>query len=268
MAYTHCVGFHENGSVPQVIGLYNWPLLWLRLFPGADWKTVIECCWLAGSLWAAWAPASRPARVAACVGVSQYAIYLSPILGAVLNTWMLCSVALVFFSMEPGASRLVRQKDLLAFGAAQAIVALTYTMTGVSKILVALHPRSVSLLAPSGLTRMIAWLHFHGHAGSMGLWLIAHPNAGWLGAVATVLVETLALPLALYPRFNRIQGWALIAFHCGVYLGTGISFEEDILLLLLLFVSSPWSLVHLERSGGFISRIGRVRRSGAAKRSA
>ena len=109
----------------------------------------------------------------------------------------------------------------------------------------------------------------------LGDWLARNPLPGWVLFNGTMYLEAFALVAAFRPRLHRVWGMGLIVFHLGTQVAMGFSFEQNIVLVGLLLVCSPWApetvrvgevLGDLPGVRFVLARFGRGRVSGRRRR--
>jgi hypothetical protein len=64
---------------------------------------------------------------------------------------------------------------------------------------------------------------------------------GWALFVGTMYLEAASVIIVFRPRLHRLWGLGLIAFHVGTQLAMGFTFPENIVLVGLFLVFSPWT---------------------------
>lgn len=225
-----------------------WPVCWLTAVPLRAGMLGILAGYLAGAFLGAVFPGQRIARALAFVGLIEF-VALDNSFGKIshhYHLWVLTAFLLVFLPPLPARTpaRGTRQRFLLVFWACQAIVLLTYSMSGVGKLggaIVQICQGQPSILAPNGLASVIADRLLQTNSGSwLGGWLIAHPWAGWPLLLTSIYLEMFAVWVAFRPALHRWWAAGLILFHIGVYLSMTITFTQTVLLLGLLLLASPF----------------------------
>ncbi len=224
-----------------------WPVCWLNAVPLRVGRVGILAGYLVAAFLGAIFPERRWARALVFAGLFEFA-GLDNSFGKISHNyhlWVLTAFWLVFLPNAPArsAGRAVRQRFLLIFWVCQAIVLLTYTMSGVGKIGGAIYQIGAgqnNLFLPTGLASIIADRLLQTNSSSwLGPWLLAHPWFGWPLGLVAVYVELFAFWAAFRPALQRWWGSGLILFHIGVYLLLGITFTQTILLVGLLLLAAP-----------------------------
>jgi hypothetical protein len=224
-----------------------WPVGWLNVVPLRAGILGILMAYLGAAFLGAIFPARRWARTLVFAGLLEFAA-LDNSFGKISHNyhlWVLTAFLLVFLprGVSRTADRTTRQRFSLIFWSCQAIVLLTYTMSGVGKIggaIYQLWAGQNNLFAPTGLASIVADRLLQTNSSSwLGPWLLAHSWFGWpLGLVALYL-ELFAFWAAFRPALQRWWATGLIVFHIGVYLLLGITFNQTVLLVGLLFFTTP-----------------------------
>jgi hypothetical protein len=75
----------------------------------------------------------------------------------------------------------------------------------------------------------------------LGHFFVHHEIIGWALYIGTMYLEGASVLIAFRPRLHRVWGVGLILFHFATQLTMGFSFPENVALLGLLFVCSPFT---------------------------
>lgn len=260
-----------------------WPLFWIKGVSLPIGIRAVLVLFVIGSLAAAWRPEKRAYRILAFLGVLE-SMALDNSFGKInnhLHLWTAVAFILIFLP----SARTYRQPSPVSaaaavrvFWGAQALILLTYTMSGIAKLLgaaVQLYRGDAHyLFSFDALARHISdRLLQTGERSLVGPWMIDHPYLSWPLLPAAVYLETFALWAAFRPTLHRTWGLSLIIMHIGIMLAMNITFSHSILLLALFFLASPFAmekfslekwvgdlplfgpfLVALRASGGFIRK--------------
>jgi hypothetical protein len=100
-----------------------------------------------------------------------------------------------------------------------------------------IHPLQID-----GFSRIVAerLLQTNSHS-VLGQWIIAHPWSGWLLFPGAIYLQTTSLIAACRPSLHQPWGVALILFHVGNALILTIYFPQNVFLLGLFFLLSPFA---------------------------
>ena len=161
---------------------------------------------------------------------------------------LLLTFVLIFLppggSSRPTPTRSVRTATLLVFSGCQALIMLTYSMSGMWKVGGVVQQAlegEVTYLAPTGLARQVAAkLLSDESAGLLGPWLIEHAWVGWPPMIAALYLELFALWAVPRPSLHRGWGLGLILLHVATHLTMGVGFPQNPLWLALFLVLSPF----------------------------
>jgi hypothetical protein len=237
-----------------------WPVSWLNGVPLRFGILGILVGYVTVAFLGAIFPAKRWARALVFVGLLEFAA-LDNSFGKISHNyhlWVLTAFWLIFLPKMPtcATDRATRQRFLLVFWSCQAIVLLTYTMSGVGKIDGAIYQICAgqnNLFMPTGVATIVADRLLQTNSNSwLGPWLLAHPWFGWPLGLAAMYLELFAFWAAFRPILKRWWAAGLILFHIGVYLLMGITFNQTVLLVGLLFLTAP--LYEREQGGGAIMK--------------
>jgi predicted DCC family thiol-disulfide oxidoreductase YuxK len=233
-----------------------WPLAWIHFVPTLPGIHFVLLLFVFGPLAAAWNPQSVFFRGLAFLGCLE-GMALDNSFGKINGHLHLWTVVAFFFLFLPSAKQLNQVTGPLTavrlFWGAQTFVLLTYSMSGISKILGMMLQLSRhqyhTFLSHDGLARFIAdRLMQTGERSLFGPWLIDHPWVGWPLHLGAIYLETFAFVIAFRPALQRSWVLGLVLMHIGIFLTMNVTFATSILILALLFASSPLA------PGPFISK--------------
>lgn len=227
-----------------------WPAAWARHEGPGFAVPFVSLLFVLGSFCAALWPGRRWARAAACVGLWEYVAVLASYANLFPPFHQWCAVAFVFVFLpdrwdEPGAGAEKKERALLLIWAALALFLLTYSMSGLSKVLMASWQTlqgQASVFHPAGVTRMLeVFVKESGHLGPLGERLHRAP-AAYVGlSLLVTLAQLASLGAAWRPSLHRAAGAAVILFHVATYLSLGIFFKQSVMLAALLLLASPFA---------------------------
>jgi hypothetical protein len=224
-----------------------WPVYWLRMVPLQAGVLGILIGYLVAALLGAFFSHRRWARSLAFLGLLEF-VAMDNSFGKINHAhhlWVLTTFLLMFLPNVGDAARdrATRQRFLTVFWACQAITLLTYTMSGLGKVVGAVYQACAgqnNILMPSGLATLIASrLLQTGSTSWWGPWLITHPWYGWPLGLASIYLELFAFWIAFRPSLLRWWAAGLILFHIVVFLCMAVGFIPVVLLLGLLFLAAP-----------------------------
>lgn len=245
--------FGDLFAWPEILGRTGleprWPVFWLRWVDTGGGIAFILWLHLAGGLLAVALCRFRAARIAVFVTLLEF-LALRYSVGPVNHgdhLGLLLSFVLIFlpagWHAYPTASRPVRAATLLVVSGCQAMIALTYSMSGLWKALGVVEQvlrGEVHYLAPQGLAQQVAAkLLSGGGVGPLGPWLIDHAWVGWPLMIAALYLELFALWAVPRPSLHQAWGLGLILLHVSTFLTMGVGFAQNVLWLALFFVLSP-----------------------------
>lgn len=138
-----------------------------------------------------------------------------------------------------------RQQLLTILFAAQAMVMLFYSMSGAWKIYTAInqiqagqihafHPYALAYLTADRLLQTST-------PTMLGAQIIEYPILGWPLHISAIYIELFAVVAAFRPTLHRLWGILLVLFHFGTILILSIGFTQNMLLIGLLLIMSPFT---------------------------
>ena len=234
-----------------------WPVAWLswthRAFAGYALLGFYFATNLGGFFFVRW----RTARLAVFLGLLEFVALKNSFgkIGHSLHLPVLVAGVLVFLPTgwtlpAPLASRLLRQRTLLTCWLAQAVILMSYTMSGLAKLgggLYQLFTLQATIFLPGALGEHIAQRLIQTSSRStLGDWIIHHPWLTWPLMPSAVVVETCALLASFRPSLGRPVAAFLVFFHVGTYFTMTITFPQNCLLLALFFFPSPFEPLNLD----------------------
>ena len=242
--------FIHPGKMPGA-ALLLWPVAWLAWLPSTAGYLAVFGLQTAGSVLGAAFCQWRGVRALAFLGLLQLiALDNSTVkIGHSMHLLVLVAFLLVFLPAHWDrpvfqSRRVTRERTLLVFWACQAVVLLSYTMSGLGKLGGVVY--QIVLGQPNVFSRDALALHTAERLAQtestslLGAWLLAHPWAGWLPMVGTFYLQLFAFWVVFRPALQRWWAAGLIGFHAGSYFLMTINFPQNCLLLALLFFRSPF----------------------------
>jgi hypothetical protein len=195
-------------------------------------------------------PERRWARVAYAFTLLQYMALLNGFdkVNHNLHSWLFVSVVLILLPRGPWAARRRvgdRQYFLTVVWVALLVVLFFYTLTGLWK----LHDAVTGVIEGringfnfSGFSYIVGSRLLNDSRGTvLGPFFTHNEIPGWALFVGTMYLEACSVVVAFRPRLHRLWGVGLIAFHLGTQLAMGFTFPENIVLVALFLVCSPWT---------------------------
>lgn len=227
-----------------------WPAWWLDSQNPRTGVTFIVYGYLAASLAGMCFPRSRLARISYVVFLAQY-LAINMGFGKInhnFHGWLWTSAIFVFLPTVRGFRRgdsATRHQTLSTIWTAQLVVLFFYTLTGLWKVgysLRALTTSAVSGFEIDGFSLILADRIMRTNQQTLlGDWLLQHPLPGWFLYNGTMYLESASILVAFRPRLHRLWGVGLIVFHLGTQLAMGFTFSQNLVLLGLLFLCSPFA---------------------------
>jgi hypothetical protein len=229
-----------------------WPVGWLNWVPTPNLGVrallgFYAVATLAGLFW----PGLRWARIGVWLGLLELVALenSSGKIGHSLHLMVFIAFALILLPAgwdraAAFVNRRTRQSALLVLWLCQAVILLSYTMSGIGKLGGGIYQLAHGLpnaFSPGGLGAHVAERLLQTHSRSFfGDWIIDHPWLTWPAFPGAIYVELFSFWIAFRPALSRLWAGALITFHLGVFLSMTINFPQNCLLLALFFFQSPF----------------------------
>jgi hypothetical protein len=227
-----------------------WPAAWwFGWFSVRTSVNLIFPGYLVASIVVAALPERRWARVAYAFTLLQYMAFINGFdkTNHNLHAWLFVGAILIFLPRGPweGSSRKGdRQYFLTVFWSAQFVVLFFYSLTGMWKIFFAFKALAVGRTGGfnfAGFSYIVASRILKGNEDTvLGHFFVHHEIIGWALYIGTMYLEGASVLIAFRPRLHRVWGIGLILFHFATQLTMGFSFTENVVLVGLLFVCSPF----------------------------
>ena len=251
MTFNQWQGWIATGDIDPL-----WPVRWLILLsaPGEGIRAILLFFLLTSLLAAIW-PERRSARALAFLSVFLFDAMRNSFgkIGHSYHLVVLVALVLIFLPHIPRhrelPSRLTRHVYLTVFTGCQAIILLTYTMAGLTKILGGLAQMlagQVHAFHPLALSSLIADRLIETNSTSLlGPLLIEHVLLAWPLYLGAIYLEVCSILILARPILHRFWAVCLIGLHLAIMLSMTITFERNILLLALFFLLSPFAPRHI-----------------------
>lgn len=234
-------------SLESIDGL--WPLAWGAGMPAALLASQVVALYAIGVFAALLWPQSWLARTLLFVGLFQRAA-LDNSFGKVdhgYHVWIYVSFVLIFLPdgtlQQLRGSIAKRQRYLLVWRGAQAMLLMTYSLAGWWKVYYGIQQArhgQMGVFSPQGFSYMTADRLLQTHSDSvLGPLIIDSVALGWPLLLAGIYIELVALWVIFRPSLIRTWGILLASLHLGTLLVLTIGFESNILLAALLLIASP-----------------------------
>lgn len=224
-----------------------WPAFWIQFLPNTGQAAQgIMALGFTTAFLALIAPQFRWVRIAVFLGLLQYLAlrYSFGKIGHSMHLWLL--VSFVFIFLPRGWTQIETLKPrskismLRVIHAAQVLVMLTYSMSGLGKIMGAIYQifrGEIHAFHPDAMAYHIAdRLLQTGSQSILGEFLIENRALTLPMMPLTIVIQTLALWVAFRPSLFKTWAIALILIHIGTSLTMTINFFPSIVLLALLFL--------------------------------
>lgn len=255
-----------------------WPVFWTAWVPSEVALFAVLGLFVVGAGLGLVFSERRWARALAFLGCFQfYALYYS--FNAISHrdhAFVLAAAMLVLLVRVPreGETQDAKRTYLLSFFGVQALLLLTYMMTGFTKVLISARAAlagNPTSFHPQALSSHIANVQLeNAHETLLGPLLLQFPLIGWLLFTAVIFVELFAFYVAFRPSLHRPYGVFMVGMHIGIAAAMGLFFTTHIFTVALFLVASPfvprtfrfWSTLHdVPMIGPFVTAL-RMRTSG------
>lgn len=227
-----------------------WPARWIPSEDPRSGVTFVLGGYLIASLAAMALPRVRTFRIAYVVFFAQY-LAITMAFGKInhnFHAWLWTAILLVLLPTGRGFRRddsATRHQLLSVVWAAQLTLLFFYTLTGLWKLYYsvrALGSPAISGFEIDGFSLILAdRLVRTNQTSLLGDWMVANPVPGWILYNGTMYLEAASILIAFRPRLHRAWGVGLVLFHLGTQLAMGFTFIQNLALLGLLLLCSPFA---------------------------
>ncbi len=251
-------GFYEwMGLRERTVVDPLWPVKWMSyagLLKPVDFAIIFYTLSL---IFSSLYSSVRLFRLLNFVGLLLFASLHSGKINHTWHAWIYVSFIFIFLPDEPkkksNEKRLYRQKYLSVFLAAQASILVIYTLAGFWKYYDAFYQLAngqVNAFSFKGFAYQVADRLMQTNSTSLlGSYIIDHPWLGWLMFQGAMLLELTSIAVLWFPSLQPLWGLSMICMHLGSVLTVSVRFSSNIILLGLLFVSSPFLTKRFKRLG-------------------
>lgn len=227
-----------------------WPVAWLNLVDLETGVHLILAFFLGSTFCAALFPQFRTLRTLAFLGILEYLAvkYSYGKIGHSMHLWVIVAGIMIFLPRGwirgEYASEAVQRRTLQVFHLAQTFMLMTYSMSGLGKIVVgsyqwiigeyhSFHPMAMALHTADRLWQT--------HIESvLGPWVIENAYWGWPFFLGAIYIQFASFFVSNRPELHRLWGVFLIGSHIGIAATMGIFFNEAIFIVFLFLVLSPF----------------------------
>ncbi len=227
-----------------------WPVAWATNFEPHVVSAAATVGSVLGLVALAVMPQFRWARVAGAVALTEY-LSLRFSLGKIhhlMHGWLMVLWVCCWLPRNWTAPEVLNadghRKVLVCFHTCQLLVAATYTLSGVGKVLGVIYQWSlgqVTLLNVDSLSRHTAARLLETPTPSvLGAWVVRHGQWLWPGALGILFLQLAAFWMARRPGLHGPLGALLIVFHALTTLVMGIDFAPAVMLCGALYLASPF----------------------------
>lgn len=226
-----------------------WPVFWLNHIDTQTGITAILVFYLISGILALTAIRWRVARVAIFFASLEYLAFTNSFgkINHGSHLQILLCFLLIFLPTQWNLEKPrkdIQVATLMIFSGCQAIIMLTYTMSGFFKLLyipIQAMRNQVHSLMPEALALQIAHhLLKRDEISVLGEWFIDHHLLAWPLLIGTIYLQFFAFWVAFRPSLHQIWGFNLILFHLATGLTMTVSFWQNCLWLTLFFLNSPF----------------------------
>lgn len=225
-----------------------WPIKWAVRLEMQTAVYLIASIGIGGTIFAALFPEKRMFRLLAFIGL-LFTVALENSFGKInhnMHGWLAVAFCFVMLPsiIKKRPLRIEKMRYLLIFWMAQAFLLWFYTMAGAWKLnfgIQQLFSGDVHAFHPYAMAHQIANRLLQDDSTSiLGPFLLNFPLLGWPLYVSAIYLELFSIIAAFRPSLHRLWGISLALFHIGTYLTMTIAFNQNILLLGLLLIASPF----------------------------
>jgi hypothetical protein len=227
----------------------RWPIFWADYMSFHAATTVILVFFAFSALTGAYFCRNRFGRIIAFLGILQFHALQASFGGPnhQWDLWLWVALILIFLPdiwEKTKQSSREGKKFLIVFWGAQAFLLLTYSMSGIGKLLHAalqyFQGEAHLFMFNSAAFHVYSWLNAMQATSLLGQLIIEHPLLGWFPFMFILYVQVFAFLVAFRPSLHRVWALALVLFHMGTYFGMNAEFFYQVPLLFIFLFASPF----------------------------
>ncbi len=151
-----------------------------------------------------------------------------------------------FLALLPGEKESNHEyKSILMYATAQFFLLMAYSLTGFWKVFwggIELFTKDVSLFSPLTLRNTIIYKFELTGSTLVGSWFLEHYVIGYIVYLIVVYIELFAIVIFFKGNLHKIWGGLLMAIHIGIELILGVNFYQNVFVLGILLVYSPFHM--------------------------
>ncbi|MEM9445175.1 MAG: hypothetical protein AAGA18_07455 [Verrucomicrobiota bacterium] len=231
-----------------------WPVYWLNWLPEGSVRIAVGgilFLFLFGTMLGAISPGYRWARLVAFLGIFL-AQALQNSYGKISHSyhlWHLSAFLLIFLphgwnAIASGVSRMTKLQTLQTIWYTLAFILMTYSMSGLGKIVCALYQLAlgeVSAFHPLSMSIHVATRLLETNTETqLGAFLIEIGPWSWPLLISATYLQFVSLVIAFRPCLLKAWGLGLVLFHLSVWFTFKISFFPACLILALFMFAGPF----------------------------
>lgn len=227
------------------------PIAWIYAIGFPLGMVVIKLFFIATAFAASLFPQKRIFRILVFIAVLEFVSLYFSVLQLDVDWYILILTAFFFIFLPDkwGAVHsfpfLERKKFLIVFWGVQAINLLTYSMSGIGKILGAVKQAisgQITVFEPKAAALHTAdRLITAGGQAPLAPFIIDNYLIVWPFFLANLYLLIFSIFIAFKPKLHKFWGFGLILFHIVNYLSINIGFHAHIFLAAILFLVSPFA---------------------------
>lgn len=193
-----------------------WPITWFNLVDYQLGANIIYTLFLVGTFSAALFPKMHLTRFIAFLALFEFVAFVNSFgkINHGQHIWILTSFLLIFLPNKKSPEKRFYRDFLLIFWGCQAIVLLTYTMSGIFKVYQVFHQMSLGQIHafhPQAMGLQVAnRLLQTGSTSVLGSWIIDQIWLGWLLYTGAIFIQFFAFFVAFRPSLHRLWACAII----------------------------------------------------------
>lgn len=151
-----------------------------------------------------------------------------------------------FLALLPGEKESNhKDKSILMYATAQFFLLMAYSLTGFWKVfwgVIEFFTKDVSLFSPLTLRNTIIYKFELTGSTLVGSWFLEHYVIGYIVYLIVVYIELFAIVIFFKGNLHKIWGILLMAIHIGIELILGVNFYQNVFVLGILLVYSPFHM--------------------------
>lgn len=242
-----------SGSLPESI-IPLWPVYWVSFLSVETGIKITGLFVIVSAFLAFYKADFRLFRVVTFIGLLEFIALINSFGKISHSNHLLVLISFILILMPDNWDKSAKNSEKKSrigsvYLGCLSIIMLTYALSGFWKIeegIIQLFRSQIGSLNPEAMAYQISGRLLETNSKSLlGDFFIEHYWISWPLYLGSIYLEFCSIFIVLKPGLHRLWGGVLIVFHIFVYLTMTIIFSNNIFLLGIFFMNSPYKLTRI-----------------------